>query len=112
METPPLYGNHLYSCQTEGVLSCLDAATGKLLYKEWLGTGADGFTASPVASMGKIYFTSEHGAVYVVKPGDQFTILATNQMAEVCMASPAVSEGNLFFRTEGHVVAVGTPGVE
>jgi outer membrane protein assembly factor BamB len=109
METPLLYGDYLYSCQSEGVLSCFEAATGKLLYKERLGTGGDGFTASPVASLGKIYFTSEQGAVYVVKPGEQFTVLATNQMAEVCMATPAISHGKLFFRTQGHLVAVGTP---
>ena len=109
METPLVYGEHLYSCQTDGVLSCFEAATGKLLYKERLGTGGDGFTASPVAALGKIYFTSEHGDVYVVKPGPQFTVLATNEMAEVCMASPAISHGKLFFRTQDHVVAIGTP---
>jgi hypothetical protein len=77
------------------------------LYKERLGSGGDGFTASPVASEGKIYFASEQGTVYVVKPGADFTVLATNQMGEVCMATPAISEGTLFFRTQGHVVAVG-----
>src|SRR5262249_40525839 len=80
METPLIYGEHLYSCQTDGILSCFDAATGKLLYKERLGTGGDGFTASPVAAAGKVYFTSEHGDVYVVKPSPRFTVLATNQM--------------------------------
>jgi outer membrane protein assembly factor BamB len=109
METPLIYGEYLYSCQSEGVLSCFEAATGKLLYKERLGSGGDGFTASPVAAIGKIYFTSEQGAVYVVKPGEQFTVLATNQMAEVCMASPAISQGRIFFRTQGHVVALGVP---
>jgi outer membrane protein assembly factor BamB len=108
METPLVYEGRLYSCHADGILSCFDAASGKLLYKERLGSGGDGFTASPVASKGKIYFASEQGAVYVVKPGDQFTVLATNQMAEVCMASPAISEGKIFFRTQGHVVGLGT----
>jgi outer membrane protein assembly factor BamB len=107
MATPLVYDGRLYSCHIDGILSCFDAATGKLSYKERLGPGGDGFTASPVASKGKIYFASEQGAVYVVKPGDQFTVLATNQLAEVCMASPAISEGKLFFRTQGHVVAIG-----
>jgi len=56
---------------------------------------------------GKLYFTSEQGAVFVVKPGADFTVLATNQMGEVCMATPAISRGAIFFRTQGHVVAVG-----
>jgi outer membrane protein assembly factor BamB len=107
METPLVYDGYLYSCQTTGVLSCYDAATGRQLYKERLGSGGDGFTASPVASEGRLYFTSEQGSVFVVKPGADFAVLATNEMGEICMATPAISEGTIFFRTQGHVVAVG-----
>jgi len=106
METPLIYGDHLYSCHIDGVLSCYEATTGKLLYKERLGTGSEGFTASPVASDGKLYFTGEQGNVFVVKPGTTFSVLATNSMGEVCMATPAISEGTIFFRTQGHLVAV------
>lgn len=87
-----------------GVFGC---RTGKQIYKERLGNGSNGFTASPVASEGKLYFTSEQGSVFVVKPGVDFAMLATNRMGEVCMATPAISEGAIFFRTQGHVVAVG-----
>jgi outer membrane protein assembly factor BamB len=107
METPLIYGDNLYTCQTSGVLSCYAASTGEPIYKERLGPGGDGFTSSPVASGGRLYFTSEQGSVYVVKPGTNFTVLATNEMREICMATPAISEGVLFFRTQGHVVAVG-----
>jgi outer membrane protein assembly factor BamB len=107
METPLIYGDNLYSCQPSGVLSCYAAATGELRYKERLGSGGDGFTSSPVASPGKIYFASEQGTVFVVKAQPTFAVLATNHMDEVCMATPAVSEGTIFFRTQGHVVAVG-----
>ena len=79
----------LYTCQPTGVLSCYEAATGEQCYKERLGPGGDGFTASPVASEGRIYFASEEGSVYVVKPGANFTVMATNEMGEVCMATPA-----------------------
>jgi outer membrane protein assembly factor BamB len=106
MQTPLVYGDYLYSCHVDGILSCYEARTGKQMYKERLGTGGDGFTASPVASEGKLYFTSEQGSVFVLKPGPDFTVLATNQMQEVCMATPAISEGTIFFRTQGHVVAV------
>ncbi len=107
MQTPLVYGDYLYSCHVDGVLSCYEARTGKQIYKERLGNGGDGFTASPVASEGKLYFTSEQGLVFVVKPGVDFTVLATNRMDEVCMATPAISEGTIFFRAQGHVVAVG-----
>jgi outer membrane protein assembly factor BamB len=107
MQTPVIYGDLLYSCHVDGVLSCYQAATGKQYYKERLGTGGDGFTASPVAAEGKIYFTSEQGSVFVVKPGTQFSVMATNRLDEICMASPAISENTLFFRTQGHVIAIG-----
>jgi len=107
MQTPVICGDYLYSCHVDGVLTCFEARTGKEKYKERLGTGGEGFTASPVASEGKLYFTSEQGSVFVVKPGPDFAVLATNQMGEVCMATPAISEGTIFFRTQGHVVAIG-----
>jgi outer membrane protein assembly factor BamB len=101
-----VYGDYLYSYHVDGILSCFEARTGKQMYKERLGTGGDGFTASSVASEGKLYFTSEQGSVFVLKPGPDFSVLATNQMQEVCMATPAISDGTIFFRTQGHVVAV------
>lgn len=107
MQTPMVYGDYLYSCQINGILSCYEARTGKVIYQERLGTGRTGFTASPVAADGKIYFTSEEGEVYVVKAGPEFKVLATNPMGEVCMATPAISEGTLFFRTQDNLVAVG-----
>ena len=76
------------------------------MYQTRLGTGATGFTTSGVAADGKLYYTSEEGDVYVVKPGPQFQLLATNSMEEVCMATPAISEGVLYFRTQAHLVAV------
>lgn len=106
MQTPMVYGGYLYSCQINGILSCYEVTTGKRLYQERLGTGRTGFTASPVAANGMVYFTSEEGDVYIVKAGPEFKVLATNPMGEVCMATPAISEGTLFFRTQGHLVAV------
>ena len=107
MQTPVVYGDYLYSMHVDGVLSCYEARTGRQMYKERLGSGGEGFTASPVASLGKIYFTGEQGTVFVVQPGAGFTVLATNHMGEVCMATPAISAGTIFFRTQGRVVAVG-----
>ena len=108
MQTPLIYGDYLYSCHVDGILSCYEARTGKEMFKERLGTGGEGFTASPVASEGKLYFTSEQGAVFVVKPGVHFTVLATNHIGEVCMATPAISGDTIYFRTQRHVVAVGS----
>ena len=108
MVTPIVYGDYLYNLRNNGALSVFDARTGERKYQARLGEGG-GFSASPVAANGKIYFTSEDGDVFVVQAGPEFELLATNPMGEVCMATPAISEGVLLFRTQGHVVAVAPP---
>jgi outer membrane protein assembly factor BamB len=106
MVTPLVYGDHLYSSKNNGVLSCFEAKTGDRVYQERLGDGTTGFTASPVAAAGKLYFSGEDGDIYVIKAGPKFEVLSKNSMGEICMATPAISEGTLFFRTRGHVVAI------
>jgi outer membrane protein assembly factor BamB len=107
MQTPLIYDGLLYNCRDNGVLSVYDAKTGERKYQQRLAEGKTGFTASPVAAGGKIYFTSEDGDIYVVKAGPTFQLLSKNTMAEVCIATPAISQGVLFFRTRGHLVAIG-----
>jgi len=107
MQTPLVYGDHLYVCRDNGVLSVIEAKTGRRTSQKRLGSGSSGFTASPVAADGKLYYTSEMGDVLVLSAGPDPAVLATNEMGEVCMATPAISEGVLFFRTKGHLVAVG-----
>ena len=107
MQTPLVYRDYLYVCRDNGVLTCFEARTGDVAYRQRLGDGRTGFTASPVAADGKIYFTSEEGDVYVLKAAPNAGLLAVNAMNEVCMASPAISEGTLYFRTKGHLIAIG-----
>jgi outer membrane protein assembly factor BamB len=107
MQTPLVYDGLLYNCRDNGVLSVYDAKTGERKYQQRLAEGKTGFTASPVAAGGKVYFTSEDGDIYVVKAGPTFELLSKNTMGEVCMATPAISQGVLFFRTRGHLVAIG-----
>jgi outer membrane protein assembly factor BamB len=106
MQTPLIYGDYLFNCRDNGSLSCFRAKTGERLYQERIGGGATGFSASPVAADGKIYFTSEMGDVHVVAAAPEFKLLAVNSLDEIAMATPAISEGTLYFRTRGHVVAV------
>jgi outer membrane protein assembly factor BamB len=107
MQTPILLGDFVYGCVDNGVLTCFDARSGTIQYSERLGSGGQGFTASPVAGDGKLYFPSELGNVFVVAAGPKFSVLATNRLAETCMSSPAASGGTLFFRTRSHLVAIG-----
>ncbi|HXE81542.1 MAG TPA: PQQ-binding-like beta-propeller repeat protein [Vicinamibacterales bacterium] len=106
MQTPLVYDGLLYNCRDNGVLSVYDAKTGVRQYQQRLGEGG-GFTASPVAAGGKIYFTSEDGDIHVIKAGPRFELLARNTVGEVCMATPAISDGLIIVRTRGHLIAIG-----
>ncbi len=108
MQTPLVVGDNLYVCRDNGVLSCFDAASGKLHYRERLASGM-GFTASPVAAGGRVYFTSETGEVHVVREGKKLEVLAVNPLGETAMATPAISGDILYFRTRGHLLAISNP---
>ena len=107
MQTPICYGDYLYCCRDNGSLSCFDARSGERLYRERLGTGYTGYSASGVAADGKLYFPSELGEIYVIEAGPEFKQLAVNELGETCMASPAISRGVIYFRTRSHLIAVG-----
>ena len=107
MQTPIIIGSLLLSCDWNGVLTCLDARSGALHFSERLSGGRQGFSASPVGAGGKVYFTAESGDVFVVAPETKLTVIATNQLGDVCLSTPAMSDGTLFFRTREHLMAIG-----
>jgi outer membrane protein assembly factor BamB len=73
--TPIVYGDYLYVCTDNGILSQYHAKTGDATFRARLGSGGS-FSASPVASDGKLYFASEDGEVFVIKAGATFELLA------------------------------------
>jgi len=107
MPTPVIYGDLLYILSNQGVLTTYQAKTGERVYQERLGGKGGAFTASPVASDGKIYLSSEDGEVFVVKAGPKYELLATNPVGQVMMATPAISDGLVIVRGVNHVFAFG-----
>jgi outer membrane protein assembly factor BamB len=110
MQTPILVGEWVFACFDTGVLTCLDSKDGRSAFSERIGSGSEGFTASPVSDGRHLYVTSEQGNVYVADVSTVSTnlsIIATNALGETCMASPAISDGTLFFRAREHLIAVG-----
>ncbi len=107
MPTPIVYGDLLYTCSNQGVFTAYNAKTGERVYQERLGGTGGAFTASPVASDGKIYLSSEDGDVFVVKAGPKYELLAKNPVGETMMATPAISDGLVIVRTVSHLFAFG-----
>jgi outer membrane protein assembly factor BamB len=107
MPTPVVYGDILYTCSNQGVLTAYNADTGDRLYQERLGGTGGAFTSSPVASDGKLYMFSEDGDVFVVKTGPKYELLSKNPVGEVMMASAAISDGLIIVRGLKHLFAFG-----
>lgn len=103
--SPVCYGDLYYLGPDEaGIGTCLEAATGKELWRERLGGQ---YQASPVAADGKIYYTNLDGVVTVIKAGPKFEVLAKNELGEAILGSPAFAYGQLFLRGETHLFCIG-----
>jgi outer membrane protein assembly factor BamB len=103
--TPIVYGDYLYACTDNGILSQYRAQTGESTFRARLGSGGS-FAASPVAADGKLYFASEDGDVFVIKAGPTYELLARNSMGEVVMASPAIAGRMIVIRGQKHVFGI------
>lgn len=106
MPTPLIYGDFLYVCANQGIVTCYRAQTGEELYKKRLRGGETlSFTASPIAADGNLYFTSESGHVYIVQAGGAFKQLNVHSVGGKVLATPAISEGMLYVRTVDKIIA-------
>jgi outer membrane protein assembly factor BamB len=99
--------NRVFACTDGGLVTCFDAASGKIIYSERLTGPTQGYTASPVSDGRNLYFPGETGKVLVVPVSDKFSTVATNDLGEICMATPAITDGALVFRTRGKLIAIG-----
>jgi hypothetical protein len=105
--SPLVYRGQVYMVKDGGILSSLDAASGRLLYRTRLGPRGAYF-ASPVAGDGKIYAASYSGVVTVLAAGETFHCLASNDLHEPILATPAIAAGKLYIRTQQRLCAFGT----
>ena len=91
----------------QSILTAHDVKTGEVLYQGRLGEAKkEGFSASPIAHNGKLFFTNDDGETFVLQAGREFKLLHVNQLGEQTLASPALVDGRWYFRTAGHLLAI------
>ncbi len=107
--SPILYGDYLYMVNDmASVVTSFEAATGVSMWQGRLGVAQrEGFSASPVAFDGKVFFTNDNGETFVLRAGPKFELLHSNSLGERTLASPALVDGRWYIRTEGNLIAIG-----
>ena len=95
----------LYIISDGGILTCADAITGDIEWRERL---SGEFSASPTLANGLLYFSNRSGQTFVVKPGKKLELLAENILdGAPHMASLTPYRNSFFLRSETTLYRVG-----
>jgi len=104
--SPILLGDYLYLMTEGGIITCLDAKTGTLVYEGGRPPVPASFKASLVSFDDRILSTSEDGDTFVMQAGPEFKVLGTNSIDEPVWASPGLANGTIYIRGERHLFAI------
>ena len=106
--TPACDGTYFYMVDDRGLVTCLDAKTGEVVWgPERTAQGT--VSSSPILADDKLYITNEYAVTTVIAAGPAFKVLATNELdGSYTLSSPAVSDSQLFMRTGTHLYCIGT----
>lgn len=101
--SPVLVGEALYIMDDIGVLTCLDADSGKVHFAERIGGD---FWSSLLFADGRIYCLGHKGKTTVVAPEKTLRLLAENELEGTFRASPAVTGKSLILRSETYLYRI------
>src|SRR5688572_32606076 len=99
--SPLLYRGVLYLIKDGGILTSINPKSGEILKQGRLPDALDTYYASPVAGAGHIYVVSQPGKMTVLKAGEQWEVVATNDLQDICFSTPAIADNLLYVRTRG-----------
>jgi outer membrane protein assembly factor BamB len=98
-----LVGNEIFMVNDRGIVSCVDAKTGEVVWTDRL---RGEYTASPIHAAGRVYFFSEDGRTTVIEASRQFKVLGESQMGDGWMASAAIDGNAFILRSRTHLYRV------
>ena len=104
--SPVLYRRVVYMVKKGGIVTSLDADSGKLL-KQGRAPAMGNYFASPAAGDGKVYLASESGVITVLKAGSSWEVLSSHDLGERIMASPVIGDGQIYVRTDQSLYSFG-----
>jgi outer membrane protein assembly factor BamB len=107
--SPLVLGEHVYTINGAGVLTCGSATKGERLWQLRL---KGPFSASPVAAGTFIYVASEKGLVQVVDPTKpEGEVVSELDLEESVLSTPAISGDALFLRSDHHLWKITEPPI-
>lgn len=106
VSSPLFDGEAIWMVKDGGIVTKIEAATGKRLAEERLA-GPGSYYASPVAGDGKVYFCSERGVVSILAAKGDWQILASRDFHQRIDATPAIDGERFFLRTETKLYCFG-----
>ena len=105
LPTELAYEGGLYVLTHNGILTRFDTKTGAQTFKARIGEGGD-FTTSPWGYNGKVFCMNEEGKTFVIRAGDQYELLDSNDLDEMALATPALIGDRVILRTENHLYSI------
>jgi outer membrane protein assembly factor BamB len=105
--SPLLSNGRIYFHKAKtGILTCLDAMTGKPHFSASRIEGISSTYASPVAAGGHVYLTGRSGTTVVIEDANALKVVSTNSVGEGVDATPAPVDDELFIRGEKHLFCI------
>jgi outer membrane protein assembly factor BamB len=96
-------GRLFYYKEKTGLLTCVEAKTGKTLYSASRVPGVSRTYASAVAANGCVYLIDRGGSIVVIEDSGTLKVLSSNDVGEGVDATPALAGRELFVRGEKHL---------
>lgn len=105
--SPLLYDGILYFLKSNnGLLTAVDAKTGKPHFSTHRLEAVPSVFASPVGAAGRVYIVGQQGTAVVLRHGPAVEVLHTNTLDDKFDASPALVERELYLRGYEHLYCV------
>jgi outer membrane protein assembly factor BamB len=104
---PLVYKDVYYMVRDGGIITSLNAETGKLLKEGRTRDALGEYYASPVAAENKVYLANSEGKITVLKAAAEWEVLAVNDLADDIHATPALSGGMIYVRTHSVLYCFG-----
>ena len=105
--SPVLVDGRIYTVTERGIVICVRAKNGEILWRKRLGGN---FSASLFSTANRIYAFSQEGEVTVFRPGDMYHELEKHDLGEQVMASPAVVGNSILYRAGSYLYRLGRQG--